>query len=79
MLLKPAIQSAGFHPVGGGGEASPPKRKRERRKEEKERKRERETEKEREREVHGVGRGVCTFLRCIASDQYSLLLHASII
>ena len=45
----------------------PPKRKRERRKEEK------------EREVHGGGRGACIFLRRIASDQYSLLLHDSII
>ena len=55
--------------------ASPPKRKRERRKEEKERERERK----KEREVHGMGRGACIFLRRIASDQYSLLLHDSII
>ena len=55
---------------GGGGEASPQK---EREKEEKRKKR------ERKREVHGVGRGACTFLRRIASDQYSLLLHDSII
>ena len=59
---------------GVGGKLPPhPKRKRERRKEEKER------ERKKEREVHGVGRGACTFLRRIASDQYSLLLHDSII
>ena len=58
---------------GGWGEASPPKRKRERKRREKER------ERKKEREVHGVGRGVCTFLRRIASDQYGLLLHDSII
>ena len=36
-------------------------------------------EREKEREVHGGGRGACIFLSCIASDQYSLLLHDSII
>ena len=64
MLLKPAIQSAGFHPGGGGGGGGG----RERRKEEKERKRERQRKKERCMVWEG---GACTFLRCIASDQYS--------
>ena len=38
-----------------------------------------EKRKRREKEVHGGGRGACIFLRRIASDQYSLLLHDSII
>ena len=75
------IDLSGFHPVGEvGGKLPPPpphpkKRKRERRKEEKEREREREEE----REVHGGGRGACIFLNRIVSDQYSPLLHDSII
>ena len=52
----------------------PPQKERE-----KEEKRERERERKKEREVHGGGRGTCIFLRRIASDQYSLLLHDSII
>ena len=65
--------------LGGGGGTLPPQNtqlppQKEREKEEK-RKGEREREKEKEREVHGGGRGACIFLRRIASDQYSLLLH----
>ena len=55
----------------------PPQKERE--KEEKRRRREKERERKKEREVHGGGRGACIFLCRIASDQYSLLLHDSII
>ena len=63
------VLNQGFIQWGRWGEASPSKHpasppKRKR---------------EREGEVHGGGRGACTFLRRIASDQYSLLLHDSII
>ena len=76
---------SGFHPVGEvGGKLPPqntqlpPQKEREKKKRgEGERKRERERKKE--REVHGGGRGACIFLCRIASDQYSLLLHDSII
>ena len=70
--------ASGFHPVGEVGGKLPPQNtqlppQKEREKEGK--------RKRREREVHGGGRGVCIilFLRRIASDQYSLLLHDSII
>ena len=64
---------------GGGGKLPPqntsfPPKKKERKK-----KREGEREREKEREVHGGGRGACIFLCRIASDQYSVLLHDSII
>ena len=41
--------------------------------------REKEEKREGERERGGEGRGACIFLRCSASDQYSPLLHDSII
>ena len=75
------LKDQGFIQWGVGGSFplktlsfSPKKKERKKRK-----RRERERERERKREVHGVGRGVCIFLRRIASDQYSLLLHDSII
>ena len=61
----------------GGGEASPSKHPASKKKREKG-ERERERERKKEREVHGGGRGACIFLHRIASDQYSLLLHDSI-
>ena len=80
------VSRQGFIQWGGGGGGGggklplqnsqlPPQKERE--KEEKRKRRERE--KERERCMHGGGRGACIFLRRIASDQYSLLLHDSII
>ena len=60
MLLKPAIQSAGFHPVGKR------RGKREREREEKRKRRERERQRKKEREVHGVG---------IKGSVYIFVLH----
>ena len=67
---------------GWGGEASPskypalpPKRE----KKEKRERREREKERKKEREIGGGGRGACIFLHRSVSDQYSPLLHDSII
>ena len=59
-----------------GGELPPPKKEREKKKRER---RERERERERKRERGGGGRGACIFLRRSASDQYSPLLHDSIL
>ena len=63
MLLKPAIKSAGFHPVG--------KRRGKREREREEKRKRRDRERKRERCMVWELKGACTFLRCIASDQYS--------
>ena len=74
MLLKPAIQSAGFHPGGGGGEASPPPPQKERENEEKRKRRERERKR-----GAWCGKGESVHF-CIALQVISiLLLHDSII
>ena len=73
VLLKPAIQSAGFHPVGKrrGKREREREEKRNRRERERQRKKERDRERKRERCMVWELKGACTFLCCIASDQYS--------
>ena len=74
------LDLSGFHPVGGWGGSFPPKTPSfpPKKKERKKKRGKGERERERKREVHGEGRGAYIFLRRIASDQYSLLLHDSI-
>ena len=77
MLLKPAIQSAGFHPGGGGGgggEASPPPSpKKERENEEKRKRRERERDREKERCMVG-GKGERVYF-CVALQVISIVSY----